>query len=249
VRSWGEFGGATPFFGDLATPAVARVPKNQPPLTEPERTCIVRMVLGEATPTWRESRREAAIATILEAAWELARRDGVAGLSLSEVARRVGMKPPSLYSYFDSKAALYDAMFAQGYRKYLSRQQAVEPGATLRETLGRKQRQFVEFAVEDPARHQLLFQRTVPGFVPSEASMAIANEAYDLLRSALAAYDITDQADFDLITAVNTGLADQQISNDPGGDRWLRQLDRAADMLAAALEQRPRKPVARKGKR
>jgi AcrR family transcriptional regulator len=200
------------------------------------------MVLGEATPTWRENRREAAIATILEAAWELARRDGVAGLSLSEVARTVGMKPPSLYSYFDSKAALYDAMFAQGFREYVSRRgKAVVPGGTLREGLRAGTRAFVEFAIEDPARHQLLFQRTVPGFVPSEESMAVSYEAYDLLRTQLAAYGITDQADLDLVTAVNTGLADQQISNDPGGDRWLRLADRAADMLAAALERRPTK--------
>ena len=207
-------------------------------------------MLGEATPTWRESRREAAIATILEAAWELARRDGVAGLSLSEVARRVGMKPPSLYSYFDSKAALYDAMFAQGYREFVRRDlKSVEDGATFQEAMRQGTRGFVQFAIEDPARHQLLFQRTVPGFVPSEASMAIANEAYDQMRTQLASYGITDQADLDLVTAVNTGLADQQISNDPGGDRWLCQADRAADMLAAALQPRPKKPVARRGKR
>jgi AcrR family transcriptional regulator len=209
-------------------------------------------VLGEATPTWRETRREAALATILEAAWELARRDGVAGLLLSEVARSVGMKPPSLYSYFDSKAALYDAMFAQGYREFVRRDvkaAAAASGAPLREALAIGMRQFVEFAVEDPARHQLLFQRTIPGFVPSEASMAVAEEAYDLMRQGLAAYGITDEGDLDLVTAVNTGLADQQISNDPGGDRWLRQLDRAADMLAAALERRPEKPATRRGKR
>jgi hypothetical protein len=100
-------------------------------------------------------------------------------------------------------------------------------------------REFVEFAVADPARYQLLFQRTVPGFVPSEASMAIANDVYDQGRQMLSAHGITDQADLDLVTAVATGLADQQISNDPGGDRWLRLLDRAADMLAAALERPP----------
>jgi AcrR family transcriptional regulator len=186
------------------------------------------------------------MATILEAAWDVARQEGVAGLSLSEVARRVGMKPPSLYSYFESKAALYDAMFAQGFREFVRRDmKAVAAGATLQEALRQGTRAFVEFAVEDPARHQLLFQRTVPGFVPSEASMAISYEAYDHMRTGLAAFGITDQADLDLITAVSTGLADQQISNDPGGDRWLRLADRAADMLAAALERRP----TRRGKR
>jgi hypothetical protein len=76
--------------------------------------------------------------------------------------------------------------------------------------------------------------------------MAIATEAYAQTRGYMAARGITDQADLDLLTAVSTGLADQQISNDPGGDRWLRQLDRAVDMLAAALE---RRPTTRKGKR
>jgi hypothetical protein len=31
---------------------------------------------------------------------------------------------------------------------------------------------FVEFCVEDPTRHQLLFQRTVPGFEPTAESYA-----------------------------------------------------------------------------
>lgn len=205
-------------------------------------------MLGEPTSTWRESRREAAIATILDAAWALARRDGVAALSLSEVARTVGMKPPSLYSYFESKAALYDAMFAQGYRDFIARDvaAAMAPGATLRDALRVGMGRFLSFSVEDPARHQLLFQRTIPGFVPSEASMAVANEAYGQTRAYLAAHGITEQADLDLLTAVSTGLADQQISNDPGGDRWLRQLDRAVDMLAAALE---RRPTRKRGKR
>ncbi len=205
-------------------------------------------MLGEPTSTWRESRREAAIATILDAAWALARRDGVAALSLSEVARTVGMKPPSLYSYFESKAALYDAMFAQGYREFIARDvsAAMAPGATLRDALRVGMGRFLSFSVEDPARHQLLFQRTIPGFVPSEASMAVANEAYGQTRAYLAVHGITEQADLDLLTAVSTGLADQQISNDPGGDRWLRQLDRAVDMLAAALA---RRPTRKRGKR
>ena len=42
---------------------------------------------------------------------------------------------------------------------------------------------------------------------------------------------ITDPAALDLWTAVNTGLTDQQISNDPGGDRWLRLIDTAVDLF------------------
>ncbi len=35
-----------------------------------------------------------------------------------------------------------------------------------------------------------------------------------------------------------TGLTDQQISNDPGGDRWIRLVDRAVDLLLADVSTR-----------
>ena len=45
--------------------------------------------------------------------------EGVNGLSLSEVARRLGVKPPSIYKYFDSLMAIYDALFERGQRAHL----------------------------------------------------------------------------------------------------------------------------------
>ena len=58
-------------------------------------------------------RREATRREILETAWEIARSDGLAALTLRAVAERIGMRSPSLYSHFDSKNAIYDAMFAE----------------------------------------------------------------------------------------------------------------------------------------
>jgi hypothetical protein len=59
-------------------------------------------------------RREAKITSIVEAAWSLARERGIQLVSLRDLAEEVGMQQPSLYAYFDSKNALYDAMFADG---------------------------------------------------------------------------------------------------------------------------------------
>jgi hypothetical protein len=42
---------------------------------------------------------------------------------------------------------------------------------------------------------------------------------------------VREPAELDLWTAVLTGLATQQISNDPGGDRWSRLVDTAVDRL------------------
>ena len=63
----------------------------------------------------RAERREATRREILDAAWEIARREGLAAVTLREVAERIGMRSPSLYSHFDSKNAIYDAMFAESW--------------------------------------------------------------------------------------------------------------------------------------
>ena len=64
-------------------------------------------------------RREATRREILAAAWDVARENGLAQLTLREVALRVGMRAPSLYTHFASKNAIYDAMFADAWTAYL----------------------------------------------------------------------------------------------------------------------------------
>ncbi len=160
------------------------------------------------------------------------REQGLAGLSLRDVARRVGMRPPSLYWYFESKHAIYDAMFAEGNRQLLARLDAqvmpTEPRALLRTIASI----FVEFATEDAARSQLLFQRTIPGFEPSTESYALATEVVERTRSGFAAVGVTDPTRLDLWMALVSGLSSQQLANDPGGDRWRRLVDDAVDMFA-----------------
>lgn len=180
----------------------------------------------------RAERREATRAEILDAAWELAREQGLAGLSLRDVAAKVGMRPPSLYWYFESKTAIYDAMFAVGNRQLLDRIASEDWPDEPRALLRRIATIFVEFNAEDPARSQLLFQRTIPDFTPSAESYALASEVSDRGREALAAAGVRDSADFDLFTALVSGLGSQQAANDPGGDRWLRLVERAVNMFA-----------------
>lgn len=179
----------------------------------------------------RAKRREETRAEILEAAWDLGRAEGLAALSLRDLARRVGMKAPSLYSYFDSKHAIYDAMYVQGSREYLEREANLvvtgEPLSDLKALM----HYFVKFCTEDPVRYQLLFQRTIPGFEPSPESFALSIEALEALHRRLRKMGITDPEALDLLTALGTGLTDQQISNDPGGERWARLVDEAMEMF------------------
>jgi AcrR family transcriptional regulator len=186
----------------------------------------------------RAERREATRAEILEAAGELIREHGVAGLSLRDLGENVGMRAQSLYSYFESKEAIYDALFGQGCREYLELGRGALRSGDARADFRASVRQFVDFCLEDPARYQLLFQRTIPGFEPSPESYAPSVEGLEITRQALVDVGGTDPRDLDLFTAIVTGLIDQQISNDPGGDRWYRLLDEALDMFFAHIDAR-----------
>lgn len=157
---------------------------------------------------------------------------------MRELGDRVGMRAQSLYSYFASKLEIFDAMFLEGNEDLLGTMRialdAMEDGedpiaacVTVADT-------FVLFCTSDPIRYQLLFQRTIPGFVPSERSYAVAQEAYELSVGPLRALGI-DGPQLDMCTAVMAGLVAQQISNNPGGDRWVRLTQPAASMLMREL--------------
>ena len=180
----------------------------------------------------RAERREATKAEILEAAWELVRAEGLAALNLRDLAAKVGMRPPSLYSYFDSKHAIYDAMFLQGNLELLARYEALPEPADAVEGLRAGGRLFVQFGVEDPARAQLLFMRTIPGFDPSQETYDVAVRIVDLGKARMHRCGIADEY-FDLWTALVSGLVWQQIANEPGGERWARWVDDIVDMFLA----------------
>jgi AcrR family transcriptional regulator len=196
------------------------------------------MGLAIARKQRRAGVREAAREEILQAAWKIARKKGAAALTLRDLAKAVDMRAPSLYSYFPSKHAIYDAMFADGNRRLWQyvQQQPVEPDP--RERLKAWMRAFARYCADDPALYQVLFQRSIPGFEPSRESMELANQALQWGRAALVDAGIHDPAASDMVTAIVSGLIAQQTANDPGGDRWIRLCDDALQMFFAHFDHR-----------
>jgi AcrR family transcriptional regulator len=197
----------------------------------------------------RAERHEATKAEILDAAWKIARSEGLAALSLRDIARKIGMQSPSLYSYFESKNAIYDAMFAQGCRQFAEDEPWAELTGEPLHDLRRIVEYFVRFCAAEPARYQLLFQRTIPGFEPSPESFAISEAIVARVGDHLKRCSITDERAIDLFTALGTGLADQQISNDPGGTRWIRLIDDAVEMFFDYITKTVKPKPSTKGRR
>src|SRR5512139_1475217 len=95
--------------------------------------------------------REATIRAILDVARAIMREEGVAALSMQELARRMDMRAPSLYNYFSSKMEIYDALFRLGYT--LFDEHAVKPlekAGNPHDVLRAYLEGYMSFAMENP---------------------------------------------------------------------------------------------------
>ncbi|QNE18361.1 TetR/AcrR family transcriptional regulator [Kribbella qitaiheensis] len=174
----------------------------------------------------RGRRRQQTIDEILDVAVALMESEGVAALSLSAVARQVGMQPPSLYQYFASKMAIYDALFQRGAEQVCGAQRAARAAATTTDQLRLGLigvTAFGQWCMENQVLSQLLFWRTVPGFEPSPEAFAPAQDMVEDLRSNLRAAVEAGQLEptavseegIALFTAMTAGLLSQQMANEP----------------------------------
>jgi AcrR family transcriptional regulator len=175
----------------------------------------------------RQRRRLETIDEIVDVAAAIMAETGPAGLSIGEVARRMGIRPPSLYVYFDSKNAIYDAVFARGWQRLLASME--ELGGRLDETTDAGAlmlvvaQHFTRWAVENQADAQLMFWRAVPGYAPSAAALAPAAEMSrrstqlfaELQRRRMIRGDVTAEEASRAWWVLISGAITQQLSNAP----------------------------------
>jgi len=197
----------------------------------------------------RERVRQETTDKILSIAREEMRENGVAALSLGVIARRLGMRTPSLYTYFDSKHAIYDELFRRGFTEF-GRYMDNRPhqNGPLRDNLISAMGTYMRFAQENPALYQLMFQRPVPGFAPSEASMAVSLAQLEAARAQFAAVFSSDELEtnlpvdeaLDIYIALQHGLTELHLANNPelpvGEGRFGKLVEQAVQLVLDAWQ-------------
>ncbi|NUM46245.1 MAG: TetR/AcrR family transcriptional regulator [Anaerolineales bacterium] len=170
----------------------------------------------------KQRHREATIQSILDTARAIMREEGVAALSLHELARRMDMRAPSLYNYFSSKRDLYDALFRLGFTMYDAHfQERLQASTGVQDELRIALESYMSFALANPELYQLCFERPVPGFIPSQESLdlsfGILHKSYarvaqfkQQLDTSLTAEQLTD-----MVIAVAHGLTALHLANEP----------------------------------
>lgn len=201
-------------------------------------------------------RRSRTMDEVVATALDVMAETGAAGLSLGQVARRMGMQTPSLYVYFDSKASLCDEIFARGWRDLrgaLAPMSGLTPTTDLSEHIEAVSRALVAWALAHPGHAQLMFWRPIAGWEPAPDAYAHAVGCVDDLRSALErARDlglVRPDADVremsEVLTILTTGVVSQQLANEPGVPfelgAYAAHLGRLASMVAQAFGSTERK--------
>lgn len=182
------------------------------------------------TPQQRRRRHRAEmIEAILDAARDVMREHGAGALNMQEVARRVGMRAPSLYNYFPNMMAIYEAVFARGMRQFRESMARLHAEHDVG-TWGAHEaglRHYMQFAKDNPELFQLLFERPVPGFVPNEAGLEEGRK-------------LIEEADSVIAEAVDSGLVDSGLTNAQTRDLYLALMH---GLTALHLANEPELPI------
>ncbi|WIA99546.1 TetR/AcrR family transcriptional regulator [Curtobacterium sp. MCBA15_012] len=124
-------------------------------------------------------------AVLLDEAVAALRESGVEGLSLRELARRAGVSHGAPRSHFVDRRALLDALAVLGFERLHDRvQQAIAGSDGLRDRFRRVAHAYVDFAVEDAALMELMFEGKAVGAAAAEVQAA-AGTLFTLLDSAM----------------------------------------------------------------
>jgi AcrR family transcriptional regulator len=194
----------------------------------------------------RARRRQETIEEILDIAIDVMGEQGVNGLTLAEVARRLGVQPPSIYKYFASIGAVYDALFARA---------AAENLAVLREAMSRGEpgldaltiglEASGRWVMQNEALAQLLFWRPVPRFEPSPEAFAPSQEIASLQQQAISdavaagqlGIEALEDAGF-MVSILIKGVLTQAMANEPhlpwGEGRYTPMFPKLMKLLPAA---------------
>lgn len=124
--------------------------------------------------------------TVIAEATALADESGLEAVTLSAVARRLGVRTPSLYSHVRDHSALLDGVSAVALADLTARVAESVAGRSGLPALAGLARAHRAFAREAPGRWQALQRRAGPSVVASDAALSIVALTDAVLRG----YDI-----------------------------------------------------------
>jgi AcrR family transcriptional regulator len=170
---------------------------------------------------------------VVAAAAELADADGLGAVSLSALADRLGVRPPSLYVHVDGLADLRRRLGARGARELTGAVLSATSGLAGADALRALARTYRQFALAHPGTY--IAMQTAPEEGSGEPAAA-ARELVGVIVGALAGYGLEGDDAIHAVRLVRAALHGFVSLEQLGGFRLPVALDETYERLVAMLD-------------
>jgi AcrR family transcriptional regulator len=119
---------------------------------------------------------------VLKAAVELMNKEGLAALSMREVARRAGVSHQAPYHYFENREAILAAIAEEGFKNFNAALESAS-GRHATDRLVAAGRIYVEFALSHPAHFHVMFRPELVDLRKYPSAQAEASRGFGILQS------------------------------------------------------------------
>ena len=125
-------------------------------------------------------------ANILRSATELFLKGGVRALSVRAIAARAGVSTMGIYSHFQGKQGILDALYVEGFEMVSAAMEEAETQQPSLELVRGCCQRYLDIAERFEAHYRLIFGEHGADYVPSAAGQAVAAEAFRKLTRVVA---------------------------------------------------------------
>jgi AcrR family transcriptional regulator len=129
---------------------------------------------------------------LIDEAFAVIEASGVEGLSLREVARRLGVSHQAPYKHFPSRDHILAAVVARCFREFAAHLEARPARTDPFEDLGEMGLAYLAYARENPLKYRLMFNSSLPDGQEHKEMLQEARHGFALLHDRLQTMTLRD---------------------------------------------------------
>jgi AcrR family transcriptional regulator len=129
---------------------------------------------------------------LIDEAFAVIEESGVEGLSLREVARRLGVSHQAPYKHFPSRDHILAAVVARCFEDFAAHLEARSVRSDPFEDLGEMGLAYLHYAQDNPLKYRLMFNSPLPNGVEHKEMLGQAQYGFSLLHDRLRSMTLRD---------------------------------------------------------
>jgi len=125
---------------------------------------------------------------ILNAATELFLEGGGSALSVRAISKRAGLSTIGIYSHFQGKQGILDALYIEGFNLVREAMDVVPEGKATKQQVLESCKGYLNVGEQHEAHYRLIFGESDPGYQPSQEAIKARDTAFAKLVRVAGSY-------------------------------------------------------------